>query len=35
MKLYIDKGNEKQITALLAADGWGEIDFPGRQDHLD
>lgn len=34
MKLYIDKGNERQITTYLASVGYPTISFERRRDHL-
>lgn len=33
-KLYIDKGNEKQIIDVMNRRGVPGISFEGRQDHL-
>jgi hypothetical protein len=34
IKLYIDKGNEKQIMRNLTQDGYPPIRFEARRDHL-
>lgn len=34
IKLYIDKGNERQIMQNLSRDGYPAVNFEARQDHL-
>ena len=34
MKLYIDKGNERQILRNLRSDGYPAVRFERRRDHL-
>lgn len=34
MKLYIDKGNERQIITSLKQDGYPAVNFDARCDHL-
>lgn len=33
-KLYVDKGNEKQILDVMSRRGMPGITFDGRRDHL-
>lgn len=35
IKLYIDKGNERQILRNLSSDGYPAVSFERRRDHLE